>query len=114
ASAGARHFEVYVVDSADGTRTAGLLDVTAREESGERLVRSLLIAGLTGIAAAALAGAFLGRRAVRPLARALSLQRRFVADASHELRTPLAVLHTRAELMRRRLARAPSTGDDRL
>src|SRR5262249_35733524 len=98
ASAGGRHFEVYVVDGADGTRTAGLLDVTAREESGERLVRSLLIAGLTGIVAAALAGAYLGRRAVRPLARALSLQRRFVADASHELRTPLAVLHTRAEL----------------
>ncbi|MET7402283.1 HAMP domain-containing sensor histidine kinase [Dactylosporangium sp. NPDC005572] len=105
ASVGGRHFEAYAVDHADGSRTVGLLDVTAREESGERLMRSLLIAGLIGIAAAASLGAVLGRRAVRPLARALSLQRRFVADASHELRTPLAVLHTRAELLQRRLGR---------
>ncbi|GGM48229.1 sensor histidine kinase [Dactylosporangium sucinum] len=112
ASVGDRHFEAYAVDRADGSRTVGLLDVTAREESGERLVRSVLIAGLTGIAAAASLGAVLGRRAVRPLARALALQRRFVADASHELRTPLAVLHTRAELLQRRLDRA--TGDERL
>ncbi|WP_433074124.1 sensor histidine kinase [Dactylosporangium sp. CA-052675] len=102
---GDRHFEVYVVDRADGGRTVGLLDVTAREESGERLIESLLVAGLIGIVAAASVGAVLGRRAVRPLARALSLQRRFVADASHELRTPLAVLHTRAELLQRRLDR---------
>ncbi|WP_238014394.1 HAMP domain-containing sensor histidine kinase [Dactylosporangium sp. AC04546] len=111
ASAGGRHYEAYAVDGPDGSRTVGLLDVTAREESGERLVRSLLIAGLAGIGAAAALGAVLGRRAVRPLARALSLQRRFVADASHELRTPLAVLRTRAELLQRRLDRG--AGDER-
>jgi signal transduction histidine kinase len=33
----------------------------------------------------------------------MELQRRFVADASHELRTPLAVLHTRAQMVRRHL-----------
>jgi signal transduction histidine kinase len=109
-----RHFEAYVVDSADGTRSVGLLDVTAREESGERLVRSLLLAGVIGIIAASALGAVLGRRAVRPMSRALTLQRRFVADASHELRTPLAVLHTRAELVQRRLARAPASTDERL
>jgi signal transduction histidine kinase len=32
------------------------------------------------------------------------MQRRFVTDASHELRTPLTVLHTRAQILRRRLA----------
>ncbi|MEV0567726.1 ATP-binding protein [Dactylosporangium sp. NPDC050588] len=105
ATVGGRHFEAYAVDGADGSRTVGLLDVTAREESGERLIGSLLVAGLIGIVAAASVGAVLGRRAVRPLARALSLQRRFVADASHELRTPLAVLHTRAQLLQRRLNR---------
>ena len=46
---------------------------------------------------------------------ALGLQRRFVADASHELRTPLTVLHTRAQLLRRRLAGQtadPATRDE--
>ncbi|MFF5229572.1 sensor histidine kinase [Dactylosporangium sp. NPDC000521] len=109
ATIGDRHFEAYAVDGADGSRTVGLLDVTAREESGERLIGSLLVAGLIGIVAAASVGAVLGRRAVRPLARALSLQRRFVADASHELRTPLAVLHTRAQLLQRRLNRDVDT-----
>ncbi|MET7425941.1 HAMP domain-containing sensor histidine kinase [Dactylosporangium sp. NPDC005555] len=107
-------YETYAVEQPDGSRTVGLLDVTARTESGERLVGSLLVGGLLGIAAAGAAGVLLGRRAVLPLARALELQRRFVADASHELRTPLAVLHTRAELIQRRIARAGSPADDRL
>jgi len=114
ADVGGRHFEVYVIDAADGTRTAGFLDVTAREESGERLVASVAVAGVIGIVTAALFGALLGHRAVRPLARALAMQRRFVADASHELRTPLTVLHTRAELIRRRLARSAGPVDERV
>ena len=46
---------------------------------------------------------FFSRRSIRPLVKALALQRRFVADASHELRAPLTVLHTRAQLVARRL-----------
>jgi len=111
---GGRDYEVYVVDRPDGSRVAGLLDVTNRNQSASRLADSLLIAGVGGIAAAAAIGGLLGRRAVRPLAQALDLQRRFVADASHELRTPLAVLHTRAQLIQRRLARQPRPVDERL
>jgi two-component system OmpR family sensor kinase len=65
------------------------------------VLRALLIGGIVGLALAAAAGSWLGRRAVRPLQTALGLQRRFVADAGHELRTPLTLLSTRAQLLRR-------------
>jgi signal transduction histidine kinase len=107
---GGRDYEVFAVDHGDGRRVVGLLDVTLRRQAGERLVGSLLWAGVVGVAGAALLGILLGRRAVRPLGRALELQRRFVADASHELRTPLAVLHTRAQLIQRRLSRDADRG----
>jgi two-component system OmpR family sensor kinase len=56
--------------------------------------------------ASACVGWFSARRAVRPLASALALQREFVADASHELRTPLTLLSTRAQLLHQDLLRA--------
>ncbi|MFJ4654526.1 sensor histidine kinase [Nocardia sp. NPDC088792] len=99
--AGDVEYRALVVDHS-GRRIAVLLDLTPWQEGRQRLVAALLAAELAGLAAAAGVAVVLSRRAIRPLAAALTLQRRFVADASHELRAPLTVLHTRAQLLARR------------
>ena len=86
------------------------VDVHESQEELQRLALALLLSGAAVAAVAAVAGVLMARRAMRPMAQALAMQRRFVADASHELRTPLTVLSTRAQLLRRRLARAEAAG----
>jgi signal transduction histidine kinase len=85
------------------TRVAALLDLRPQEALERQLLGALLVAELAGLVGAAVVVGLLSRRAIRPLAAALALQRRFVADASHELRTPLTVLHTRAQVLAARL-----------
>lgn len=64
-----------------------------------RLLKVMAVASVLALLFAAALGLLLARRAVRPFAQALALQRAFVADASHELRTPLTLLSTRAQLL---------------
>lgn len=78
-------------------------DMKADHEELERLLTAMLASGGVGLVLAVAAGVWLGRRAVAPLAVALGMQRRFVADASHELRTPLTLLSTRAQMLRRHM-----------
>ncbi|GAA3609140.1 HAMP domain-containing sensor histidine kinase [Microlunatus ginsengisoli] len=101
-----RRYAVRTAQHGDDTVQA-VLDVG--EQRGElfRLLRAIALAGGIGLVIAVAGSAWLARRAVRPMAEALALQRRFVADASHELRTPLTLLSTRAQLMARRLRRTP-------
>ncbi|MGC4835189.1 sensor histidine kinase [Micromonospora vinacea] len=99
---------VQVEHRVDGSRWAVAADLAPLRQRQEQLGIALLVAELAGLAGALAAAALLARRAVAPLATALALQRRFVADASHELRTPLTVLHTRAQLLVRRARTRPA------
>ena len=79
------------------------VDRREREEELNRLTLALSIATVVAAGLAAGLSVWIARRAMRPMAESLALQRRFVADASHELRTPLTLLSTRAQLLRRKL-----------
>ncbi|WP_435156981.1 sensor histidine kinase [Amycolatopsis sacchari] len=103
-----RHGEYRTLTQRRGDEVVqAVLDLHPAHVERERLIKALLVTGAVGLVLAAAAGAWSGRRALVPLARALSLQRRFVADAGHELRTPLTLLTTRAQLLRRHAAGTP-------
>lgn len=97
-----RHYRALVVDRPEG-RVVALMDLAPLRASRGRLLSALALAELAGILASIGVVVLFTRRSVRPLAQALALQRRFVADASHELRAPLTVLHTRAQLLAHRV-----------
>ncbi|MGI9124604.1 MAG: sensor histidine kinase [Mycobacterium sp.] len=104
-----RDYRALVVDRTEG-RVVALVDLAPYRAARHRLLIALAAAELAGILASIAVVAFFTRRSVAPLAQALSLQRRFVADASHELRAPLTVLHTRAQLLAHRLGNGDVTG----
>jgi two-component system OmpR family sensor kinase len=86
-----------------GEPVQAVLDLATAHEVRARMLQAMGLASALGLLFAGLLGVLLGRRAVRPLAQALALQRAFVADAGHELRTPLTLLSTRAQILDRAL-----------
>ncbi len=103
-----RHFAVRTAVHGDATVQA-VMDLREQREEIARLLQAIVVGGAIGVAPVSAVAVLLGRRAVRPLAEALTLQQRFVADAAHELRTPLTLLSTRAQLLGRRLQHAEMT-----
>ncbi|BBZ78376.1 hypothetical protein MANY_37130 [Mycolicibacterium anyangense] len=100
-----RHFRTLAVDRPQG-RVVAMIDLAPYQAGRGRLLISLAFAELVGILASIGVVALFTRRSAQPLAQALALQRRFVADASHELRAPLTVLHTRAQMLAHRVGTA--------
>jgi signal transduction histidine kinase len=88
-----------------------VLNLATAHEERVRLLQAMGFASALGLLFAGLLGVLIGRRAVRPLAQALTLQRAFVADAGHELRTPLTLLSTRAQVLDRTLRRSSSSDE---
>jgi signal transduction histidine kinase len=96
-----RDYRVDTQPLADGGVIQAILDLDPDHAEQSRMLVAFLASGIAGLVVAAAVGFWLARRAVAPMADALALQRRFVADAGHELRTPLTLLSTRAQLIRR-------------
>lgn len=106
---GERTYRALVADRPQW-RVVALIDMAPIRADQARLWVALGVAALVGVFGAAGVVVFVASRSVRPLAQALALQRRFVADASHELRAPLTVLHTRAQLLAQQLGSGNVTG----
>ncbi|WP_328519813.1 sensor histidine kinase [Kribbella sp. NBC_00359] len=94
-----------------GKPVQAVLDLATAHQERARLLQAMGFASALGLLFAGLLGVLIGRRAVRPLAQALTLQRTFVADAGHELRTPLTLLSTRAQVLDRALRRNSSSDE---
>lgn len=94
-----------------GKTVQAVLNLATAHKERARLLQAMGFAAALGLLLAGLLGIFIGRRAVRPLAQALTLQRAFVADAGHELRTPLTLLSTRAQVLGRALRRSGSSDE---
>lgn len=88
-----------------------VLNLATAHKERARLLQAMGLAVVLALVLAGLLGVLIGRRAVRPLAEALTLQRAFVADAGHELRTPLTLLSTRAQVLERALRRGGADDD---
>ncbi|MCC3283545.1 sensor histidine kinase [Arthrobacter caoxuetaonis] len=97
-------YRVLTAQERRGRVVQAAVDTQETRNQLNRLLFALIAAVVCSAAVAALFSVLAARAAMRPLARALELQRRFVSDASHELRTPLTLLSTRAQLLRRRAA----------
>ncbi len=82
----------YLRVTENGETRIAFIDVSDDlSEMAELLVSSLLV-GVLGIAAFFFISLFLANWALKPVAKAWSQQKQFVADASHELKTPLTVI----------------------
>ena len=75
------------------------VDISSELATIESLVKSCIFIGIISFSVFLGISFLLARWAVKPVDKAWTQQRQFVADASHELKTPLTVIMTNAELL---------------
>lgn len=74
-------------------------DISSELATLNNLVKTCISIGMLSLLIFFGISLFLAHLAVKPIERAWTQQRQFVADASHELKTPLTVIMTNAELL---------------
>lgn len=88
-----RTYSLKFLRETDGGETRiAFLDVSDDLTAMTELIVTSLLVGGVGLAAFFFISLFLANWALKPVAKAWSQQKQFVADASHELKTPLTVI----------------------
>lgn len=82
----------YLAKEREGQCWIAFVDRTQEIESMRDFVASALLIGAGGLVALFFISFFLSAWVVRPVEKAWTQQKQFVADASHELKTPLTVI----------------------
>ncbi len=75
------------------------VDTSSESATIKGLVQSSIMIGILSLGVFLCLSFLLARWAVRPVEKAWTQQKQFVADASHELKTPLTVIMTTAEIL---------------
>lgn len=74
------------------------LEVYEQPDTAHSLLVNLVYLNLAILVLSTVIGAYLARKTLEPIERAMELQGQFAADASHELRTPLAAMRSEIEV----------------
>ncbi len=83
----------------DGSLKIAFADLSSRNSSMGNLLLTSLLVGCGGLLAFLAISLFLSDWVLRPVARAWTQQKQFVADASHELKTPLTVILANTDIL---------------
>ncbi|MGN1166678.1 MAG: sensor histidine kinase [Lachnospiraceae bacterium] len=88
----------YFKQASSGNHCLVFADISSELSTLQNMTKSCIIIGIFSFFAFLIISILLSRWAVRPVERAWTQQKQFVADASHELKTPLTVILTNAQL----------------
>jgi signal transduction histidine kinase len=89
----------YYRNTSSPTQMIVFADISSEMATLDNLTKTCVLIGFLSVAVFFLLSLALAHWTVKPVEKAWSQQKQFVADASHELKTPLTVIMTNAELL---------------